>query len=221
MDKEKTKETKTKENKKFSVFEFKIDKKYFPKNRGNHAFDHGKKQSNILRQLHDLELELIFSELKIKNIFDVLFGKTRKERPTNMLYIHDLNREISEFNTKYDNYCLRIFIYREIISTFTSEFLKLEVDKYWDVMRDSKVVSLKISNLLKKFDSGVLKDVISYRNKLTHKIEFSTEKQKKEQSKKEVLLKELAQKNQNVKKSLNEILKIKLELEKKLLSQFK
>jgi hypothetical protein len=223
--KSKNKTVKTKPKKvlkdKFLVFEFNIDKKYFPKKKGNNSKAYNKKQSIILRQLHDLELELIFSELKIQNIFKVIFDKKRQDsRPLNTSYLTDLNREILKFNTSYENYCLRVFIYREIISSFISCFLKLEVDKYWDVMKDSKIRDYKIYPVMNRFDSGNLKEMISYRNKLTHKIEFSDEKKNKEEDKKMELLKDLKSKNFKIKKSLNDILKIKKDLEKQILTQF-
>lgn len=205
---------------KFLVFEFNIDKKYFPKTKGNNSKDYNKKQSNILKQLHDLELELIFSELKIKNLFSVLFNKKRNDRPTNMFYLYELNKEINNFNTSYENYCLRVFIYREIISSFISCFLKLEVDKYWDVKKDSRVRDLKINSIMNRFDTGDLKEMINFRNKLTHKIEFSNEKRKKDEDKKDFLLKDLKNKNSKIKKSLNNILKIKRDIEKQILAQF-
>ncbi len=206
--------------KKFPVFEFAIDKKYFPKNKGNLSKEYNKKQANILLQLHDLELELIFSELKIKNIFSVLFGKKRKNRPMNMFYIQELNEDISRFNTGYENYCLRLFIYREIISSFVARFLKIQQTNFWEIIKDSKISELRIDKCLEKFDKGILKELIGYRHKITHKIEFSSEKQKKNSDKKEQLLEDLKTKNQKIKKSLNEILKIKKKIEQQVLSQY-
>lgn len=208
------------QKKKFPVFEFEVDKRYFPKNKGNQAREYNKKQANLLLQLHDLELELIFSELRIKNIFSVLFSKNRKSRPMNMFYIQELNKEVSKFNTGYENYCLRLFIYREIISSFIVKLLKIKHTKFWEIIKDSKIVELKIDGCLKKFDSGILKELIAYRNKITHKIEFSTDKQKSTEDKKTLLLRDLNKKNQNIKKSLNEILKVKKKIEQQILSQY-
>lgn len=207
-------------SKKFPVFEFAIDRKYYPKNQGNLAREYNKKQANILWQLHDLELELVFAELRIRNIFIVIFSKQRKNRPLNMFYIQELNRAISCFNNDYENYCLRLFIYREIIGSFVANFLKLKQEKFWDILDDSKIIELKIDSTLRKFDSGVLKELISYRHKITHKIQFSNEKGRNNGNKKEMLLSDIRKKNKDTKCSLNEILKVKKNVEQRIISQY-
>lgn len=202
---------------KYRVFELEIPKKYYPRVKGNKTNEYLLKNREILMKLHDLELDLEMLLGSIKNRKEILFSEKRRKikRPTNLGLVSDLKKEISFFSYEYENYCLRVYIYRETIVNFISAFFGIEKNKkIYYLMDDTLIKELKIDKPLKFFIvKGVLKDIIEYRNKLTHKAEIKKGNEGKEIGR---IIKDYEEKVKLVNSSLTRIKKINDDIAKKI-----
>ena len=200
---------------KFRVFELKIPKQYYPKRRGNKSKEFAQKTEDVIKKLHDIELDLEFHLMNIKNSKKILFSKKRVDRPMNLRYLYNLNKEIEELDHEYENYCLRVYIYRETIWKFMANFLDIKERYFSGFLEDSKTRKMGLDRILAPFgDNGDLKDIILYRNRITHKFEEKNLQEKKM----EELFKKLDNDTKRVNRSLNKIIKIHKNVAEKIIA---
>lgn len=190
----------------FDVFELEIPKKYYPKIKNNKSKAYATKVKDMITKLHNLEMNLEFCLLNIRDYKKILDKRYKSERPVSLAYINDLNRKTREFHDEYENYCLRVFIYRETIWHFVAAFLDVKNDNFFfSFLKDSKIRELKLDKILYLFDEGELKKIIALRNKITHKIPEINQSKKRAL---DDLIKRFEQNVKLVNKTLSDMIKI-------------
>ena len=117
---------------KWGIFEIEIEKKYFPKTKGNKAKLYAKQIAYDMEKLHDVEIKLdinLFSSVGYK---EILMKRIKNKKPVSFLTRISLNKEIELFDYEYHNYCMRVYNYRETLRSFISEFLEIRQDNFKD-----------------------------------------------------------------------------------------
>ena len=173
--------------------------------KNNKAKAYASKVRDIIIKLHDIEIDLEFCLMNIKNYRKILESRKRAKRPINFTYASELNGKIRKFNDEYENYCLRVYIYRETIWNFIASFLDIKDETFFNFLKDSKVRDLKLDKVLASFDERELKGIIEFRNKITHKLPQIDSRESKAFSE---LIKKFDNDIKIVNKSLLKILKI-------------
>lgn len=154
----------------FKVFELEIPKKYYPKVTNNKTKEYANKARDIMLKLHDIETDLELCLMNIKDYKKIIDSRHKAKRPISYDSRHSLYMKIRKFNDEYENYCLRIYIYRETIWHFLADFLDVKNEGFFSFLKDSKIRDLKLDKVLSLFDKNELKEVIGFRNKITHKL---------------------------------------------------
>ena len=154
----------------FGVFELEIPKKYYPKTKNNKTKEYADKVREMMIKLHNIEIDLEFCLMNIKDYKKILDSRRKAERPINTNYEYNLIIKIRNFNDDYENYSLRVYIYRETIWNFIANFLNIKNDKFFNFLNDSKIRDLKLDKTLSLFDKNELGNIIRFRNKITHKL---------------------------------------------------
>ena len=200
------KENKDKE-KKFHPFEVKISKNRFPKRKGNKSRLYAKKVNDDIVKLHDLEMNLIILYESIRSYKRILDKRARQKRPTSFITRMTYLKEIDSFDVEYENFCMRLYNFRETLRNFISEFLSVKAYGYQNFLDDSKIRELRIDCIFKKFGKNNLGKILGDRKNITHRITKGFES---EDNKKISVKLEQQKGNLNyVTKSVMEILKIK------------
>ncbi|MCH7883541.1 hypothetical protein IIA95_03970 [Patescibacteria group bacterium] len=165
----------TKKTSKIHVHISDIPRKYFPRTKGNKSKEH---LSELLRTMRDL----IYTNNCVQYSGQVCSFNVRSI-PTSGGFDpqpEEVFRLMQEFVYHYENYCFRIFAFRERLFGFTNEILELGY-----VERDTTIKNLKIHpvvrqakllTILDKFnDQNNLGKIIKDRHSLTHKLYYGKE----------------------------------------------
>lgn len=210
--KKKNTKSPTKKRVKFSVFELKIPKQHYPKKQGNKSKEFAKKARKEIGKLHDIELGIEFILMNIKNSKSILFSKKRSNRPMNKIAVNKFIVDIDTFEYEYENYCFRVYIYRETIWQFIAQFLDIKNNNFFNFLKDSKIRDIGLDKILYRFEKTKdLKDVISSRNRTIHKLTDSIEEKKLDD-----LLKKFDLDKKLVNRSLDKIIKINKDITEKI-----
>lgn len=149
-----------------------IPLRYFPRTRGNQSKKH---QAEIMRMLSSIR----YTNEQVQYTGQICQFNVRSI-PTKSGFnpsFSEVFRLMQEFVYHYENYCYRVFAFREKLSLFINEILELGY-----VGRDIAIKNLKIHPMVKAaklnsligkfYDKRLLGKVIDERHKLTHKLYF-------------------------------------------------
>lgn len=146
--------------------------RYFPRTRGN--------QSRELRvEVRRMLISLRYTNEKVQYTGQLCQFNVRSI-PTKSGFVPsypEVFRLMESFVYHYENYCYRIFAFREKLLSFINEILELELEDFEirlkNVKRHPYVKDAHLTSLLEKFNKKQsLGKIIDERNQLTHKLYY-------------------------------------------------
>lgn len=150
-----------------------IPKKYFP--RGTKAKEYYEDLIRTTSSLRYTNKNIQYSSqicaFNIKSILPSSHFIPRRE---------DVFSEIEEFVYHYENYCFRLYMYREKLIHFINSFLPIGYEdkevRIRHILINPVVKQAGLLNVLKKFkDNTVLSNIIDDRERLTHRLFYGQE----------------------------------------------
>ncbi|MFA5047849.1 MAG: hypothetical protein WC516_02280 [Patescibacteria group bacterium] len=203
---EKNQKHEEKKIKTFHPFDIKISRNIFPKRKGNKSRLYAKKINDDISKLHDSEMNLIILNESIKSYKKIFDKRAKQKRPTSFISRITYLKEIDSFDVEYENFCMRLYNFRETLRNFISEFLGIKAYGYNNFKDDSKIRELGVDKIFRKFEKNNIGQVLNDRKNITHRITKDFEDENKKITSK---LSQQKENLDNVTKSVIGILKIK------------